>query len=474
MSELTRIAPRSVLESLLDAPDLPAIVPRLAPEQLYRVIEQEGLEACGPIIVLATPTQLTQLADLDLWRSDRGGADAALDVARFAKWLEMLLEQGPPAAARTLASMDAVLVAAGIAASVRVLDWAAVSAYPHTDGDLFEPMPSLDTGRAIELGSFLVVPREATAPEVILAALRVLEAEAPACFAEVMQRCRARSSAGGELDYLDALFDAGRQALHDLAVDRDARRERRGFATPADARAFLHAARQGHVHPRPAQAPIPGDGRALAPAGELAHLRGFVAGASGGAADAHAEALAFLANTLLAGCPVDGRPLTPREASDAAAATCNLGLARWPRGRGMPPGLVAAFELGWAVLHQEAALATAERLIAILPDLGHRHVAFADELLQLQRELTRHGRTGTPWLAREALEILAALDAPAWAAIDALIAECPVLHAAVRASLAPGTRRVDPHAFVFIAGEAQLDMVRRFTASLPNALQAAG
>src|SRR4029453_14545787 len=40
--------------------------------------------------------------------------------------------------------------------------------------------------------------------------------------------------------------------------------------------------------------------------------------------------LAFLANTLLAGASVQSRPVTPQEASDAAACICNLGLEYWP------------------------------------------------------------------------------------------------------------------------------------------------
>jgi hypothetical protein len=40
--------------------------------------------------------------------------------------------------------------------------------------------------------------------------------------------------------------------------------------------------------------------------------------------------LAFLANTLLAGCSVQSRPFTPQEASEAAAGICNLGLEYWP------------------------------------------------------------------------------------------------------------------------------------------------
>src|SRR5262249_32223996 len=41
------------------------------------------------------------------------------------------------------------------------------------------------------------------------------------------------------------------------------------------------------------------------------------------------EELAYLANTLLAGCSIQERPFTEREASDAAMAICNLGLENW-------------------------------------------------------------------------------------------------------------------------------------------------
>src|SRR5262249_60875066 len=45
---------------------------------------------------------------------------------------------------------------------------------------------------------------------------------------------------------------------------------------------------------------------------------------------ARMEELAFLANTLVAGCSLRERPFTEREASDAAMAICNLGLENWP------------------------------------------------------------------------------------------------------------------------------------------------
>src|SRR6476659_2211531 len=45
---------------------------------------------------------------------------------------------------------------------------------------------------------------------------------------------------------------------------------------------------------------------------------------------ARSEEIAYLTNTILARCSIQGRPFTPQEASDAAVAVCNLGLQNWP------------------------------------------------------------------------------------------------------------------------------------------------
>ena len=86
-------------------------------------------------------------------------------------------------------------------------------------------------------------------------------------------------------------------------------------------------------------------------------------------------------------------------------------------------------------------------------------------------ELTRHWRAGTPWQAREALDVLATLDLPAWTTLLGLIAECPVVAATIDAGRPGGPRRVDPSAFTFIAQRAQIDAVAAFLDSLPDVLR---
>jgi hypothetical protein len=208
---------------------------------------------------------------------------------------------------------------------------------------------------------------------------------------------------------------------------------------------------------------------------------------------ARGRELAFLANTLLAGCSVQSRPFTPREASDAAACICNLGLESWPtRGPGAAshgassPGepdtarpadaflvehdLVTVFEVGWSVLYQDVSLFVADQLVSTLADL---HCADADthrELRALCRTLERLREAGMPWLARGAADVLAAIDATAWVSLLGLLDECPILPEALTAVLERRTTSVSPTALTFISTTAQIADIRLFMRALPDLL----
>jgi hypothetical protein len=202
--------------------------------------------------------------------------------------------------------------------------------------------------------------------------------------------------------------------------------------------------------------------------------------------------LAFLANTLMAGCSVQSRPFTAQEASDAVVGICNLGLEHWPArwpdaetpdaastadpGATLPDAflvghdLVMAFEVGWAVLHEDVSMFVAEHLIVTLRDLRCVDVKIQGGLDALRRELVRQRDAGTPWRARDALEVLAMLDMPAWASLLGLLDECPVLPAALTATLEGHIGAVSATAFEFISTTGQIDEVRAFMGKLLDAL----
>jgi hypothetical protein len=350
-----------------------------------------------------------------------------------------------------------------------------------------------------------------------------------------MQGCRRLSNSKSEIDGLDDLLLAPEQQLHDIAIERERRRSQQGYATPADARAFLEMARQPKrtgtnpivtAYFRAAdETPESSNERAPSPEGRLdatdapesleavielladAGLMPKQPRALLEAADADPQAarltrvrrlmayvrdthepayftrsreLAFLANTLLAGCSVQSRPFTPQEAADAAAAICNLGLEYWPTPDTFPPDswlidhdLVTAFEVGWSVLHHDVSLFAAQQLISILSrfaDVDGVDREIRVGLAALRRTLVKQRKAGTPWRARDAAEILATLDMTAWIGVLGLLDECPVVTAALTAVLEGRTTPVSPTAFDFISTAAQIGDIRLFMRKLPDLL----
>src|SRR5262249_23158083 len=108
-----------------------------------------------------------------------------------------------------------------------------------------EPLERRRSGESTcELGGYLIEARRSNAWDTIVDLLATLDSNHPDYFHRVMRGCRHLSNDGFELDELHDLLDYRAQDLFDLAIDREQRRDERGFVSPAQARAFLHDARR--------------------------------------------------------------------------------------------------------------------------------------------------------------------------------------------------------------------------------------
>ena len=143
----------------------------------------------------------------------------------------------------------------------------------------------------------------------------------------------------------------------------------------------------------------------------------------------------------------------------------------------MPPNallvdrdLVTAFEMGWSVLHRDVSLFVADQLMSTLAGLQCVDADTGRGLRVLQRQLAIQRKAGTPWLARDAAEVLAMFDMTAWISLLGLLDECPILPAALTAVLERRTTPVSPTAFEFISTPAQIGDVRLFMKMLPEVL----
>ena len=525
---------QNVLARIVDTPQLALAVPRLQPELLHAVITHCGLADCGELLALTTVEQLSAVFDLDLWKTARPGAEEQFDAARFSEWLEVLVDAGAAPAAHRLASMEPGLIVAGLSSQVRVFDAAVFS----PDGEPSGADVTTNAFRAgdlhMEIGGYLVVARQPDVWNAIVDVLLALQEDEGAAFHRLMGECRRLTNAGFELDGLDDLLPDHEQTRFDLASSREQRRDRLGFVTPDEARAFLETARRLRLDAEPPpnhqvffrlkaeateiserrdigertdigesdhppEKPV-ADAAAVTAVIEILRVAGVLTESPRALLDSGRDErvpsnaalneylrlqseddaewatrnseLAFLANALMSGCSVNGRSFTRREAVDATAATCNLGLECWPAEwrAAATDDLVTVFQVGWTTLYRKVLLAVVDRVLAALDALHTADTDLQRDLYLLRREMLRQRRAGTPWRARPRLEVLATLDLPAWAALAALLDECPVMLTNVSATPEKPPCSVDPSEFQFVGRVRDIAAVDRFLTGLTELL----
>ena len=492
------------------------------------------------------------MLDLDLWRSAEAGRDEQFDLARFGEWLEGLVEGGDVNAAAIVSRIDGQLAVMGLSGYIRVFDPATVNSASSVRDNTPDGVARPTTGLSTQVGGYVVFANGVCCWDAIVALLLALEANHRAYFHTVMRGCRRLSEPRPETDGLDNLLGAPEQLLYDIGVSRNDRRAERGYLTPPEARAFLQMAIQPHhgPHQPPPVNPIvvaylrsgeeatataapgacladhgpvpPSDadeaktvetvlvllaeaarapegprallGRSSGRESRVSRVRALmeIARVSDESAFlARSREVAFLANALMAGCSVQARRFTAQEASDAAIATCNLGIGLWPshwldegarnsappivRGTGPSDSflsdhdLVTAFQVGWAALH-EASLFVAQHLLGVLKHVRALDTKTHEGLVTLRRTLTRCCKAGAPWLVRDALDVLAILDTTTWTALIGTLDECPVVPDALIALLERRTGAVSATAFEFVSSPEQIDEIRAFAQKLPGFL----
>jgi len=126
--------------------------------------------------------------------------------------------------------------------------------------------------------------------------------------------------------------------------------------------------------------------------------------------------------------------------------------------------------VGWSVLYQDVSLFVADELVSTLTDLHSVDTDTERDLMALGRKLEKQRQAGTPWLARDAVDVLAMLDTTVCISVLGLLDECPILPAALTAVLERRTTLVSPTAFEFISTTDQIGDIRLFMRTLPGLL----
>ncbi|MBA3028837.1 MAG: hypothetical protein FP816_08500 [Desulfobacteraceae bacterium] len=383
--------PHELLNHILDQPELPAMIRSLDAGVLTKVIHHIGLEDSGEIVSLATADQLKAIFDQDLWQSNGPGKAEALDAARFGLWLEILMESGPEFAARKVMEMDETLVILGLCRLVLVEDRFAPARSMKDDApsDDEEPLNrAWDGSLKQSFDNYLVTAKNHSRWDAVCALLAELNERDDEKLSRLLENCCRIS--GEQMEDNNGLLNvlsAEEMLEEDLAEEREARRENKGFVTPASAALFLARSRAtpmnkilGTKTPDPAtrayfaagetpsvqatkfqpdkEPPLKNDSEALdlkaisflqtlqaaevLPASIQKQL-GFE-GTKSQDLDLpltkamrwinHTDSslysrllmeLSYLSNTLISGCGFKGRSFDPKEAAEGVLSVCNLG-----------------------------------------------------------------------------------------------------------------------------------------------------
>jgi hypothetical protein len=236
--------PRRLLSRILEQPELVRAVRALPARALGRVIDRVGLEDAAEIVSLATTEQLQRVFDEDLW-TGRPGEEERFDPARFALWLEVMVEAGERFAARKLAELPEELVALALQRNLLVVNLDELAPAMAEAGEEAEGLEKALEGVAyLEIGEYRLMARRQEGWDALCAVLTALDEEEHDLLARLLERaCRASERWVEDEGGLYAVLHGGELIEEDAAGEREARRAEEGYVAPADAAAFLKGAR---------------------------------------------------------------------------------------------------------------------------------------------------------------------------------------------------------------------------------------
>lgn len=309
--------------------------------QLRSAITRAGLEDAGPLVALASDEQLLAVLDEDLWKNERPGEVEVFDAARFATWIEVLLEAGEKAAADRVAALPEELLILGLVRHVLVVDRHELfNTLAGGDDESALIDKALESCVSVDLGDHTLISRNYDGFDAIITVLLAMDHDHRELVERALMRC-CRISAE-RIDDCGGLYEvlSAPELLEGEAADqREHRRTEKGYVAPERAKEFLTRIRTSPVPKTSTSTALTRDGSALRAAMLDLLERDPQLYAK------RLDELAQMANVLLA-----GEGLAPQAAMDHAMAYASAGI-ELSAGEGnilMIESLTKMFELGYS------------------------------------------------------------------------------------------------------------------------------
>ena len=243
MSKKLAVSKARLMRSIVDDPALPALLRRMAPKTLARLVDRIGLNDSAELMALVPGPNLLRALDESVWKSPRPGTSEVFDAALFVSWLTVWNEVGDAFVANRIGAISDEYLGLCLSYVVRVdsgftsglgedswgydVDSQTNEAAEYTSGsknDCYEIY-----------GHFLIRPALEDEWEVIRTALDALWRHTPDRLLHIL----------GALSDSESMHESDRRRISvnlDVEFERERYRERRGFVSATGARAFLKSA----------------------------------------------------------------------------------------------------------------------------------------------------------------------------------------------------------------------------------------
>lgn len=232
---------KNLLEVILKDKGLSAAVPYLPAQVLKKMINHVGLEDASELISLASVEQLKKVFDEDLWLSMKPGQTEQFDADRFHTWLEVMTELGDKFVTEKLQEMDEDFLVMAFSELVFVINMEQLDGkinQKRTDGQLLEK--ALDSSATFEVDEYVIIAKKIEGWSVLSEICLILDKEDRSLLVRILDQCMQISTeqiddGGG----LYSVLTQSEKVNQDIQQQRDDRRSAEGFISPTEALAFF-------------------------------------------------------------------------------------------------------------------------------------------------------------------------------------------------------------------------------------------
>lgn len=236
---------KNLLEVILKDKGLSAAVQYLPSQVLKKMINHVGLEDASELISLASTEQLKKVFDEDLWLSMKPGQAEKFDADRFHTWLEVMTELGDKFVTEKLQEMDEDFLVMAFSELVFVINVEQLDrkiSQKRTDGQLLEK--ALDSSATFEVDEYVIIAKKTEGWSVLSEICLILDKEDRSLLVRILDQCMQISTeqiddGGG----LYSVLTQSEKVNQDIQQQRDDRRSAEGFISPTEALAFFNLIR---------------------------------------------------------------------------------------------------------------------------------------------------------------------------------------------------------------------------------------